>query len=72
MQKMRELNIGVSSHYPIACHQQMGYKNDIKIGSSLSNTENISSRLLSLPIDESITFDQIQIVCESLNKVIKN
>ena len=71
MQKMRALNIGVSSHYPIPCHQQKGYMSEIKIGGSLKSTENISSKLLSLPIDESITFDQIQIVCETLIKILK-
>ena len=72
MKKMREANIGVSSHYPIACHKQSGYENYIKIGKNLSNSETISSKLLSLPIDESITTKQIEIVCDNLNKIIKS
>jgi len=72
MKKMRGASIGVSSHYPIACHKQLGYENYIKKGNNLSNSETISSKLLSLPIDESITTNQIEIVCDNLNKIIKS
>ena len=72
MKKMREAKIGVSSHYPIACHRQKGYESFIKLGSNLSNSESVSSKLLSLPIDESINEKQIEIVCENLNNIIKS
>lgn len=72
MEKMTAMNIGVGSHYPIPCHQQEGYKKYIKIGSSLTNSEMISSQLLSLPLDENIETEQITYVCEVLNEQIKN
>jgi dTDP-4-amino-4,6-dideoxygalactose transaminase len=72
MSKLNEIGIGASSHYPIPCHSQVGYKPFIKIGSNLKVSEEISSKLLSLPIDESITSDQITFVCQELSKIIRN
>jgi dTDP-4-amino-4,6-dideoxygalactose transaminase len=70
MDDLNSKNIGASSHYPIPCHLQTGYKSFMKLGSSLEITEDISSKLLSLPIDENITPDQINIVCQELLKLI--
>jgi dTDP-4-amino-4,6-dideoxygalactose transaminase len=71
MADMTSKKIGVSSHYPIPCHLQEGYKNFIKIGSSLDNSELISAKLLSLPLDENITPEVIGYVCDELEKSIK-
>ena len=72
MNDLNKKNIGAGSHYPIPCHLQEGYKTFIKIGSDLSVSEEISSKLLSLPLDESINSDQIAYVCQELVKSIKN
>ena len=72
---MADLNakgIGAGSHYPIPCHLQDGYKPFIEIGSELKVSEDISSKLLSLPLDESISSEQIEYVCEELVKSIKS
>jgi dTDP-4-amino-4,6-dideoxygalactose transaminase len=71
MADMSSKKIGVSSHYPIPCHLQEGYKNFVKLGSSLNNSELISSKLLSLPLDENIAPEDIAYVCEELEKSIK-
>jgi dTDP-4-amino-4,6-dideoxygalactose transaminase len=71
MADMNSKKIGVSSHYPIPCHLQEGYKNFIKIGSNLDNSELISSKLLSLPLDENITPEDIAYICDELEKSIK-
>jgi dTDP-4-amino-4,6-dideoxygalactose transaminase len=71
MADMGSKKIGVSSHYPIPCHLQEGYKNFIKIGSNLDNSELISSKLLSLPLDENITPEDIAYICDELEKSIK-
>ena len=71
MADMNGKRIGVSSHYPIPCHLQEGYKKFIKIGSNLDNSELISSRLLSLPLDENISAEDISYVCDELEKSIK-
>jgi|688.fasta_scaffold53376_2 dTDP-4-amino-4,6-dideoxygalactose transaminase len=70
MASLNSKNIGASSHYPIPCHLQKGYRDHVKIGSKLNNSEYVASRLLSLPLDESITKSQIQYVCEELRKAI--
>jgi dTDP-4-amino-4,6-dideoxygalactose transaminase len=71
MADMSSKKIGVSSHYPIPCHLQKGYRNFIEIGSSLDNSELISSKLLSLPLDENITPEDIAYICDELEKSIK-
>jgi dTDP-4-amino-4,6-dideoxygalactose transaminase len=72
MNDLNKKNIGAGSHYPIPCHLQEGYKPFIKIGSDLSVSEDISSKLLSLPLDENINLEQIEYVCQELVKSIKN
>lgn len=72
MNDLNKKNIGAGSHYPIPCHLQEGYKPLIKIGSDLTVSENISSKLLSLPLDESINSEQIDYVCQELLKSIQS
>ena len=72
MAELNKKNIGVSSHYPIPCHLQTGYKSFIKHGSELKVSEEISSTLLSLPLDENITYEQIEYVCHNLVNTIRN
>jgi dTDP-4-amino-4,6-dideoxygalactose transaminase len=72
MTDLNEKGIGAGSHYPIPCHLQNGYKPFIKIGSELNVSENISAKLLSLPLDESLSSEQIKYVCEELVKSIKS
>jgi dTDP-4-amino-4,6-dideoxygalactose transaminase len=69
---LNKKNIGAGSHYPIPCHLQEGYKPFIKIGSELSVSEDLSSKLLSLPLDESINSEKIAYVCQELVKSIKS
>ncbi len=68
MIEMKSYGIDVSSHYPVPCHRQEGYKNFIKIGSNLSQTEYVTSRLLSLPMDESIKPKDIEFICSKLKE----
>jgi dTDP-4-amino-4,6-dideoxygalactose transaminase len=71
MNDLNKKNIGTGSHYPIPCHLQEGYKPFIKRGSDLTVSENISSKLLSLPLDEGINSEEIFHVCQELVKSIK-
>ena len=70
MRELNKKNIAVSSHYPIPCHLQEGYKSLIKLGSTLQVTEHVSSRLLSLPLDENINHEQISYICDELERSI--
>jgi dTDP-4-amino-4,6-dideoxygalactose transaminase len=72
MNDLNKKNIGAGSHYPIPCHLQEGYKPFIKLGSNLSVSEEISSKLLSLPLDENINSEQIEYVCQELVKSIQS
>lgn len=72
MHDLNGKNIGTGSHYPTPCHLQPGYKSFIKYGSDLKISELISSRILSLPLDENITQEQISYVCEELLKSMKS
>ena len=72
MSDLNKKNIGAGSHYPLPCHLQPGYKTCIRQGSDLKISELISSQILSLPLDESITQEQINYVCDELVKSIKS
>ncbi len=72
MIKMKSHGIDVSSHYPVPCHRQEGYKNFVKIGSNLSQTEFVTSRLLSLPMDERIKPKDIEFICKKLKESLQN
>jgi len=72
MNHLNKKNIGAGSHYPLPCHLQPGYKTFIRQGSDLKISELISSQILSLPLDESISQEQINYVCDELVKSIKS
>jgi dTDP-4-amino-4,6-dideoxygalactose transaminase len=72
MSEMKSNGVEVSIHYPVPCHKQEGYKNFVKLGSNLSQTEYITSRLLSLPMDERIKRKDIEFICKKLKESIRN
>jgi dTDP-4-amino-4,6-dideoxygalactose transaminase len=72
MSDLNKKNIGAGSHYPLPCHLQPGYKTFIRQGSDLKISELISSQILSLPLDESISQEQINYVCDELVKSMKS
>ena len=72
MSDLNKKNIGAGSHYPLPCHLQPGYKTSIRQGSDLKISELISSQILSLPLDESISQEQINYVCDELVKSMKS
>ena len=72
MIEMKSRGIEVSSHYPVPCHKQEGYKDFIKLGSKLSQTEYVTSRLLSLPMDESLNTRDIEFICKKLEESLQN
>ena len=71
MADLNRRNIGAGSHYPIPCHMQEGYIPFIRIGSKLEISEDLSTKLLSLPLDENISTEQIEYVCQELADSIK-
>ena len=69
MNKMREKGIGVSIHYPIPLHRQPAYKGRLD-HYSFPEVEEISKRILSLPIYPEMTDDMVDYVSEQLLKAV--
>jgi dTDP-4-amino-4,6-dideoxygalactose transaminase len=71
MEKLTAKGIGTAIHYPVPFHLQGGYtelgyrKGDFPV------SEEIASRILSLPMFPEITEEQIHYVCESLIEVTR-
>lgn len=70
LEKLINKNIYASAHYPISCHQQMGYKDYVIHAENLENSELIANKILSLPLDENISADEIDYVCRTLSELI--
>jgi len=65
---LQENGISTGIHYPIPCHLQkayefLGYKKE-----SFPNTEKCAERILSLPMSEQLTEEQIIFVCEKIKE----
>jgi len=62
---LKEKGIGTVIHYPIPPHKQECYKNWNNI--SLSITESLANKELSLPIGPTITDKEVQIIIDFIN-----
>lgn len=64
---------GISSmiYYPIACHNQKMFQPYKDREYELSNTEYLTSRVLSLPIDSELTIEELQYITESVLAIIQ-
>lgn len=66
--KLREENIGAMIYYPISLHLQEAF---IKLGykkGGLPVSEKVQEQVLSLPIFPELTAEEIERVCEAINK----
>jgi len=70
MNKMREKGIGVGIHYPIPLHRQPAYKGRLD-HYSFPEVEEISKRILSLPIYPEMTDEMVDYVSEQLLKTVE-
>ncbi|MBR9678768.1 MAG: DegT/DnrJ/EryC1/StrS family aminotransferase [Nanoarchaeota archaeon] len=64
---LMENGIGTAIHYPIPVHKQKSYK---KIGyiDNLFNAEQISKQVLSLPIHQHLTEEEVDYIIKTINK----
>ncbi len=62
---LRNIGIGASVHFDPPVHTQPPYT-DIKRGSSLANTEDVSSRLVTLPIYPTMAMEDVDYVAEAI------
>ena len=63
--------IGTGLHYPVPLHLQKAYNNMGYKEGDFPVTENVSKRLLSLPMFAELTREQIEYVCGSIKKYIE-
>lgn len=66
MHFLHEREIGCLIHYPIPVHRQKAYAQGVRLQKDLSLTEQLASRILSLPLYPGITAEQIGFVCETI------
>lgn len=64
---LKENNIDTAINYPIPLHHQEAYRKMYKSNLSLPNVENLSNSILSLPIYNELTDQQVDYVIEKLN-----
>jgi len=63
-----DINVGI--HYPIPCHKQPACSHYVDSDTSLSNSEEASAEVLSLPIFPEMTQTQVNIVSSTLLKIL--
>lgn len=63
---LQSKNIQTLIHYPIPPHQQIGYKEFSNL--SLPITESIHHEVLSLPIGPTLSHEEAQYICETINQ----
>ena len=69
---LKLIGITAGIHYPVPVHMMPAYKKLTKGGLSLDNTENISKRVLSLPIYPELTESDQNQVINNLKKFFKS
>jgi dTDP-4-amino-4,6-dideoxygalactose transaminase len=61
--------IGHMVHYPIACHHQRAYANEV--WPTLPITDKLQNQVLSLPMAPYLTHEDVRQVCEVIRQVLK-
>ena len=59
-------NVETLIHYPIAIHKQPALKDKVKIAGSLTNTQVLTSKILSLPIYPGLTLEETKLVVRKI------
>ncbi|WP_267739656.1 DegT/DnrJ/EryC1/StrS family aminotransferase [Myroides injenensis] len=70
-QELAKKSISSMIYYPIACHNQKMFQPYKDRDYELSNTEYLTSRVLSLPIDSELTIEELQYITESVLAIIQ-
>lgn len=63
-----EKGIGCGIHYPLPVHLQPAYKDRIKGGNRLKETEKLYKKILSLPMYPQLTEEEIKYISEQISK----
>jgi dTDP-4-amino-4,6-dideoxygalactose transaminase len=71
LQRAAQMRIPLGVHYSKACHQHPYIIRTIRPQSHLPNTEAVVDRVLSLPINPSLTEDDVVLVCDFLSNHLR-
>jgi len=71
MQAMIDAGIGCAIHYPVPLHVQEAYRNLGYVEGDFPISEKCASQFLSLPMFPELTKDQVSLVAETLESVLK-
>ena len=63
---LQSRGMGTLVHYPVPIHLQQAYRNRLRCGSSMINTETIAKEVLSLPIYPEFEPDNVRQVAEAI------
>jgi dTDP-4-amino-4,6-dideoxygalactose transaminase len=69
---LKENNIPSMIYYKKCMHEQTVYRNNSSIYRGFKNAEEVSKRILNLPMDPYINNDEIKAVCESITRSVQN
>ena len=68
--RLQRKGVNTLVHYPIPPHMQDPYMDNFGRDVSLTITENLSERIVSLPMDPFLTDDEVDYVCECVNDIL--
>jgi UDP-2-acetamido-2-deoxy-ribo-hexuluronate aminotransferase len=71
VQSLKEVGIPTAVHYPMPLHEQPAYRSAIRVAGSLSTSENVSRRVLSLPMHPYLDQATMQTIVHALGKAAK-
>jgi UDP-2-acetamido-2-deoxy-ribo-hexuluronate aminotransferase len=71
VRSLSEVGIPTAVHYPMPLHQQPAYKSRIRVQGSLSRSEDVSRRVLSLPMHPYLDEATMQTIVHALGKAAK-
>jgi len=63
---LRERNVPTMIYYPLPLHHQLAFKNLVRLGSDLSETERLCQSVLSLPMHTELEEEQIQSIINQI------
>jgi dTDP-4-amino-4,6-dideoxygalactose transaminase len=66
---LSERGIGCAVHYPIAVHQQVGWRDRVRLPQPLPVTERCVGEVASLPIFPELTGEEHAAVCAAIRSV---
>lgn len=70
-QRMRELNIPTMVYYVKPMHNQGAFENTYSSNADCPNTDKLCQTVLSLPIHPYMSEDMVELVCDSLKKILQ-